>query len=115
MKSATLVSNRSAMISAIVAEVNRDPRNILLQFSRKPDEEISKKDQEEMIAEASNPDNWDGCFDDDDDDDCGEDYEPITREEGVEYTFNCEPFDDQLRAYVLHTGSEIKVREIVGE
>ena len=74
---------------AYAAKLN--PFNILLQFSREPDKDIPRCEQEEMIRAATDPNNWEDITDEDDD--C--------------QVFICEPFEDQLKAYIHEDHIEI--------
>jgi len=87
------------MITAIIAEVKKNPQHVLDQFVRGASEDENK----EMISAAADPNNWSIHG--------GADRLPGT----VEFCFDCEPFDDQLRAYVFLKDYNIVRVRIQGE
>jgi hypothetical protein len=106
------MATQKEMISLIVQMVKDNPQQtVVSQFVLEP--EYPGEDLEaaanQLVKDASNPDNWNLY---------GE-PELATRYSRfagmIEYCFDCEPMDDQLRAYVYVKDGVIKHAEITGE
>jgi len=103
---------QSDMIKMIVELIKTDPQTtVVSQFvliPEYPDEDL-KAAADNLVENAMNPDNWNLHGEPDV---CGK----YSRFPGyMEYCFDCEPMDDQLRAYVFVKDGIVKHVDVTGE